>query len=194
MEGHAVAIWSPAVRARKGTHADLFKQLVEQGYLYGRVNGHETEFEAAPLLDKNFRHDIDVRIDRLRCTKDRKQRLTEAVESALRLGGGTLAVESLEAPKDAEKLSENSKSMETEVGQTIAWSEDFACAEHGAFMPELSPRVFSFNSPLGACSACQGLGVQRQFNVDLIIDGTLTISNGCVRPWRQSMSLSLIHI
>ena len=190
MEGHGVAIWSPVVRARKGTHVDLFRQLVEQGYLNGRVNGHETPFETPPTLDKNFRHDIDVRIDRLRCTRDRKQRLTEAVESALRLGGGTLAVESLEQPPEGSVKTKNSRSHETEQGQTIAWSEDFACPDHGAFMPELSPRVFSFNSPLGACGTCQGLGVQRQFNTELIVDHSLSVANGCVVPWRQSMSPS----
>ena len=190
MEGHAIAVWAPAVRARKGTHVDLFRQLVEQGFLNGKVNGHEVEFESPPELDKNFRHDIDVRIDRLRCTRDRRQRLTEAVESSLRLGGGATAIESLEGPAEDAELSEGTKARLTQVGETIAWSEDFACPEHGAFMPELSPRVFSFNSPLGACGSCQGLGVQRQFNIDLIIDGTLTISNGCVRPWRQSMSPS----
>jgi excinuclease ABC subunit A len=116
--------------------------------------------------------------------------MTEAVESALRLGGGTLAVESLEAPKEGTELSPNSNALATEQGQTIAWSEDFACPEHGAFMPELSPRVFSFNSPLGACGTCQGLGVQRQFNTELIVDGSLSVSNGCVLPWRQSMSPS----
>ena len=190
MEGHAVALWSPAVRSRKGTHIDLFRQLVEQGYLHGKVNGHEVEFENPPELDKNFRHDIDVRIDRLKCTRERRQRLTESVEGALRIGGGAVAIESLEAPLPDTPLSEGTKSHLTQQGETIAWSEDFACPEHGAFMPELSPRVFSFNSPLGACNACQGLGVERQFNIDLIIDGTLTVSNGCVRPWRQSMSPS----
>ena len=188
LEAHAVAVWSPVVRARKGTHVELFRQLVEQGYLHGRVNGHDASFESPPTLDKNFRHDIDVRIDRLRCTRDRKQRLTEAVESALRLGGGTLAVESLEAPAEGVQLSAASKSRQTEEGETIAWSEDFACPDHGAFMPELSPRVFSFNSPLGACGTCQGLGVQRQFNRDLIMDEHLSVSSGCVVPWRQSMS------
>ena len=190
MEGHAIILWSPAVRSRKGTHQDLFRQLVEQGYLHGKVNGHEVEFENPPELDKNFRHDIDVRIDRLPCTINRRQRLTEAVEGALRLGGGTVAIESMEAPPEDAELSEGTRAHFTKVGETVAWSEDFACPDHGAFMPELSPRVFSFNSPLGACNVCQGLGVERQFNTELIIDGTLTVSNGCVRPWRQSMSPS----
>ena len=190
MEGHAIVLWSPAVRARKGTHQDLFRQLVEQGYLHGKVNGHEVEFENPPELDKNFRHDIDVRIDRLRCTRDRRQRLTESVEGALKIGGGTVAIESLEAPPEDAELSEGTRAHFTNQGETIAWSEDFACPDHGAFMPELSPRVFSFNSPLGACGVCQGLGVERQFNTELIVDGTLTVANGCVRPWRQSMSPS----
>ena len=183
--GHAVAIWSPVIRARKGTHLDLFRQFVEQGLLYGRVNGHDADFENPPTLDKNFRHDIDVRIDRFECTKDKRQRLTEAVENAIRFGGGTVAVESIKAPKEKQHNAPN-----IEVGETKAWSEDFACPLHGSFMPELSPRVFSFNSPLGACPACQGLGVQRQFNNELIIDHNLSISQGCVNPWRQSMSPS----
>ena len=190
MEGHAVAVWSPIVRSRKGTHVDLFRQLIEQGYLNGKVNGHEVEFEKPPQLDKNFRHDIDVRVDRVTCTKDRRQRLTEAVESAIKLGGGTTAIESLRAPPEEMKLSEGTRSRFTKEGETVAWSEDFACPDHGAFMPELSPRVFSFNSPLGACSSCQGLGVQRQFNQQLIIDKHASVSNGCILPWRQSMSPS----
>ena len=86
MEGHAIAVWSPAIRNRKGTHADLFRHLVEQGWTEGRINGREASFEKEHNLDKNLRHDVDVRIDRLKCTKDRRQRLTEAVESALRIG------------------------------------------------------------------------------------------------------------
>ena len=179
--GHAIALWSPAIRAKKGTHADLFRYLVEQGWTQGKVNGHEVSFEEVPALDKNIRHDIDVRIDRFRCDKKQRQRLTEAVESALRLGGGTLAAESLEGP-------EKSGSDLMKVGEEKTWSEEFACADHGAFMPEMSPRVFSFNSPLGACPDCQGLGVQRAFSYELIIDEQRTISDGCVIPWRSSMS------
>ena len=183
LEGHAVAVWSPVVRSKKGTHADLFRYLVEQGWLVGKVNGHETDFESPPSLDKNFRHDIEVRIDRIKCNKKNRQRLTEAVESSLRLGSGMLSVESLDISKPDE-IREGT----LEIGSTKTWSEEFACPDHGAFMPELSPRVFSFNSPLGACPDCQGLGVQRTFDVDLVVDGNLSVSNGCVIPWRRSMS------
>ncbi len=187
-EGHAIAVWSPAIRNRKGTHTDLFRNLVEQGWTEGRINGRENSFEKEHNLDKNLRHDIDVRIDRLVCVKDRRQRLTEAVESALRIGGGTVAIESIKQPKPNFKLSSESKSKETSVGDTLVWSEEFACPQHGAFMPEMSPRVFSFNSPLGACPACQGLGIQRRFSEELLVNRNLTISEGCIIPWRRSMS------
>ena len=153
LEEHTIAVWSPVIRARKGTHQDLFRQLMEQGFLNGKVNGHDAEFETPPNLDKNFRHDIDVRIDRFVCRRKSRQRLTEAVESALRLGGGALAIESLKQPSENLPLPNGSKSREHSAGDIISWSEDFACPQHGAFMPELSPRVFSFNSPLGACSS-----------------------------------------
>ena len=186
-EGHALAIWSPAVRNRKGTHADLFRALVEQGYLQGKINGREEDFENPPELEKNLRHDIDVRVDRLRLDRANRQRLTEAVEAGLRLGAGAVAIESLKAPKP--KKSDDSEEMrfQTEEGETIAYSEEFACPEHGAFLPEMSPRVFSFNNPLGACPSCQGLGVQRNFSPDLVIDRLATVEEGCIRPFRRSM-------
>ena len=187
-EGHAIAVWSPAIRNRKGTHSDLFRHLVEQGWTEGKINGREASFEEDHNLDKNLRHDIDVRIDRLHSTKDRRQRLTEAVESALKIGGGTIAIESIKSPEDGFEFSEGSKSQETKLGDNLVWSEEFACPEHGAFMPEMSPRVFSFNSPLGACSSCQGLGVQRRFSEELLVDKKATISEGCILPWRRSMS------
>ena len=130
----------------------------------GRVNGHDADFENPPSLDKNFRHDIDVRIDRFVLSKDRRHRTTEAVENALRLGGGTRSNQPTCTKNTVE--SDGMSRPEHPVDTTISWSEDFACPEHGAFMPELSPRVFSFNSPLGACPECQGLGIQRQFNPD----------------------------
>ncbi len=186
-EGHAIALWSPAIRNRKGTHADLFKALVEQGYLNGRVNGREADFENPPILEKNLRHDVDVRIDRLRLSRTHKQRLTEAVSEGMRLGGGAIAVESLEAPLAGSKEEAKEQRFKTQIGETIAYTEEFACPEHGSFLPEMSPRVFSFNNPLGACPACQGLGVQREFSPDLVIDRLATVSEGCIRPFRTSM-------
>ena len=167
----ACAIWSPAIRNRKGTHVDLFQHLVDQGWTHGRINGRDAEFENPPSLEKNLRHDIDVRMDRMKIGNPTRQRLTEAVEAGLRLGGGTLAIERIDSDEEA-----------------LAYSEEFACPKHGSFMPELSPRVFSFNSPLGACSSCQGLGVQRRFSEELAIIEEASISEGCIRPFRQSMS------
>ena len=188
-EAHTISVWAPIVRNRKGTHADLFRSLVDQGHLNGRVNGRNATFDDPPELEKNLRHDIDVRLDRLRLTRDRRQRLTEAVETGLHLGGGTIAIESLSAPADDTNL-ESPRAKETSEGEVVPYSEEFACPTHGAFLPEMSPRVFSFNNPLGACPDCQGLGVQRDFSPDLLIDGSLTISAGFVRPFRSSMHAS----
>ena len=186
-EGHAISIWSPAIRARKGTHADLFNALVEQGYLHGRVNGRDAEFEDPPTLEKNLRHDIDVRVDRLRLSRASKQRLTEAISEGMRIGGGAVAVESLEAPVAGPEDNPKEQKYQTQIGETISYTEEFACPEHGSFLPEMSPRVFSFNNPLGACPSCQGLGVQREFSSDLVIDRLATVEEGCIRPFRTSM-------
>ena len=180
---HAIAIWSPVIRNRKGTHSDLFKTLAEQGFLHGRVNGREEEFTDPPTLEKNLRHDIDVRIDRLRVKRSNRQRLTEAVESGLRLGGGTVACESISSDNSSDGQHVGSMGR----GEVIPYSEEFACPTHGTFMPELSPRIFSFNNPLGACPACQGLGVNRAFSSDLVINGGRSIEEGCIRPFQTSM-------
>ena len=185
-EGHGIAIWSPTIRNRKGTHADLFTGLVSLGYLHGKVNGREADFENPPTLEKNLRHDIDIRIDRLLLHPSNRQRLTEGIEAGIRLGGGTVAVESLSAPKPGKDNSEEQR-FKTKEKEIIAYSEEFACPEHGSFLPEMSPRVFSFNNPLGACPDCQGLGVQRNFSPDLVIDRNATVDEGCIRPFRRSM-------
>ncbi|NDB65693.1 MAG: ATP-binding cassette domain-containing protein, partial [Euryarchaeota archaeon] len=116
---------------------------------------------------------------RIRISRPNRQRLTEAIEIALRLGGGTVAIENIEASEDSE--------AKIEEGEIVAYSEEFACPVHGSFLPEMSPRVFSFNNPLGACPACQGLGVQREFSPELVIDQNSTIEEGCIKPFRRSM-------
>jgi len=186
-ESHALAVWSPAIRNRKGTHSDLFKALVEQGYIEGRINGRDASFEKPPILEKNLRHDIDVRIDRLKLTRENRQRLTEAIDAGLKLGGGTVAIESLKKPKMTNKDNIKDQKFITNEGEHIAYSEEFACPLHGAFLPEMSPRVFSFNNPLGACTSCQGLGIQRTFSADLVIDRFNSVEEGCIIPFRRSM-------
>ncbi len=186
-DNHALAIWSPTVRNRKGTHLDLFRGLVEQGYLDGKVNGREVSFENPPVLEKNLRHDIDIRIDRLKLSRENRQRLTEAIDAGLRLGGGIVAVESIQQPTNNIQNNRNNSNFHIKKGEIIAYSEEFACPEHGSFLPEMSPRVFSFNNPLGACPSCQGLGVQRTFSAELIIDKTSTVEEGCIIPFRRSM-------
>ena len=94
------------------------------------------------------------------------------VETALKFGGGSVGVEDL----DSEEIK--------------TYSEEFACPDHGAFLPEMSPRIFSFNSPLGACPDCQGLGVQKKLSLDLVVDENLSIADGCIRPFQRSMSSS----
>ena len=187
-EAHTIAIWSPVVRNRKGTHADLFRNLAESGWLNGKVNGREEEFEQPPQLDRNLRHDIDVRLDRIRLDLSNRQRLTEAVEQALRLGGGAVAIESLALPKKTAELSKGSAAGETGEGVVEAYSETFACPQHGAFMTEMSPRVFSFNSPLGACPTCQGLGVMRNFSLELMLTPERSIYEGCIKPFQSSIN------
>ena len=105
----------------------------------------------------------------------------------MRLGGGAVAIESLEAPIAGKDEDAKEQKFQTQIGETISYTEEFACPEHGSFLPEVSPRVFSFNNPLGACPTCQGLGVQREFSPDLVIDRLATVEEGCIRPFRSSM-------
>ena len=169
MDGVSVSIWAPVITNRKGTHADLLRQLHESGYVTAKINGRPSDLEHPPILEKNLRHDIEVRMDRFRIQKSERQRLTEAVEDGLRLGNSLITVE------------------EDESGQEFPFSEEFACPEHGAFITEMSPRVFSFNSPIGACPQCQGLGVMREFSEDLLINSERSIEEGAVVPFASSM-------
>jgi len=170
-EGDRIQVLGPVVDDRKGHHKALFDQLRKDGYVRVRVDGdeHRLDEEEDIELDKNYKHTIEVVVDRLEVKGDVRQRLTDSVETALGLSGGGVRV--LQGKKKGQ------------------YSEEFACITCGISIPELKPRMFSFNSPHGACEMCQGLGTYKRVSEDLIVpDKTLTLRQGAIKPWANSSS------
>ena len=167
-----IQILAPVVDDRKGHHKALFDQLRKDGYVRVQVDGedHRLDEEDEIELDKNYKHTIEVVVDRLSVKGDDiRQRLTDSVETALKLSGGGVRV--LQGKKKGQ------------------YSEEFACVTCGISIPELKPRMFSFNSPHGACEMCQGLGIYKRVSEDLIVpDKTLSLRQGAIQPWANSSS------
>ncbi|NLB84317.1 MAG: excinuclease ABC subunit UvrA, partial [Synergistaceae bacterium] len=161
-----IEILSPLVRGKKGEFKNLFVQTREKGFLRVRVDGAVLWLEEEISLDKNKRHTIDVVVDRLKVQEDRRGRIAEAVESALTLSGGYI----LAVP---------------ESGEEKVLTENFTCAECDISLPEIEPRLFSFNSPYGACEDCSGLGSHQYFSEDLAVDPDRTIADGALLPWKK---------
>ena len=159
---------APVVRERKGEHAQVFEQLRAQGFIRVRVDGHVHELDAVPTLELRRKHTIEVVVDRFRPRPDLKQRLAESFETALRLGEGLAIVADLDDPKATEHL----------------FSSRYACPICDYALPELEPRLFSFNSPIGACPACDGLGVTQVFDPARVVrHPELSLAGGAVRGW-----------
>ena len=164
-EGTRFTIDAPVVRTRKGEYRELFEQLRGDGYTRVKVDGEQLLLEEPIDLDKQVRHSISVVVDRLVMKQGLRTRLTDSVETALRLAEGLVEVAVVD-------------------GTTMTYSERFACPEDGISLPELAPRIFSFNSPHGACPRCTGLGTQREIDPDLVVpDPSLSISQGALVPW-----------
>jgi len=171
-ESSRIMILAPVVSNRKGEFQYLFGELFSQGYIRAIVNGIMTSLESPPELDKNHNHDIDVVIDRLVVKQDNRQRLAESLESALNLSGGTARIAILDQDRD--------------ITSTEDYSSLFACPHCGYSLDELEPRLFSFNSPVGACPDCDGLGTIRIFDPEKIIrDPKLSIAQGALPGWDQ---------
>jgi excinuclease ABC subunit A len=164
-EGARFTIDAPVVRTRKGEYRELFEQLRGDGYTRVKVDGEQLLLEEPIDLDKQVRHSISVVVDRLVMKQGLRTRLTDSVETALRLAEGLVEVAVVD-------------------GATMTYSEQFACPEDGISLPELAPRIFSFNSPHGACPRCTGLGTQREIDPELVVpDPSLSISQGALVPW-----------
>ncbi|MFT4150485.1 MAG: excinuclease ABC subunit UvrA [Paracoccaceae bacterium] len=173
-EGTRAYLLAPIVRDRKGEYKKEFLDLRKQGFQRVKVDGQFYELEEPPELDKKFRHDIDVVVDRIVVRPDLATRLADSFRTALDLADGIAVVET--APAEGE-------------GERRTFSEKFACPVSGFTIPEIEPRLFSFNAPLGACPVCDGLGQEMFFDERLIVpDQNLTLAQGALAPWAKTKS------
>ena len=173
-EGTRAYLLAPIVRDRKGEYRKEFLELRKQGFQRVKVNGEFHELDDPPKLDKKFRHDIDVVVDRVVVREGMETRLADSFRTALDLADGIAVLET--APREGDPA-------------RITFSENFACPVSGFTIPEIEPRLFSFNAPFGACPDCDGLGVELFFDPNLMVpDTTLSLYNGAIAPWRKGKS------
>jgi excinuclease ABC subunit A len=179
-EGTKIQICAPLVRGKKGEHKDVFAGIQREGFVRVRVNREIYDVRSAPALDKNKKHDIAAVVDRLVIKDGVRIRLADSVETALKLADGVILVLLQEPPTDKQSGGDGQ-------WEEIIYSEKFACPEHPqASLEELSPRLFSFNSPYGACKGCDGLGTILEFDPDLIVpDKSVSLENGAIDAWRK---------
>ncbi|WP_380052735.1 excinuclease ABC subunit UvrA [Falsihalocynthiibacter sp. SS001] len=174
-EGTRGYLLAPIVRDRKGEYRKEFIDLRKQGFQRVKVDGEFYELDTPPTLDKKFRHDIDVVVDRLVVREGMETRLADSLRTALDLADGIAILET--APRDDEEV------------ERFTFSEKFACPVSGFTIPEIEPRLFSFNAPFGACPTCDGLGMELFFDERLVVpDSTLKVYDGALAPWRKGKS------
>ncbi|MEL0170573.1 MAG: excinuclease ABC subunit UvrA [Synechococcus sp.] len=178
-EGTRYQLLAPLVRGKKGTHTKLISGLVAEGVARVRINGEVRELSDNIELDKNQAHNIEVVVDRLVAREGIQERLTDSLRTALKRGDGLALVEVV--PKSGEELPEG-------LQRERLYSENFACPEHGAVMEELSPRLFSFNSPYGACPDCHGIGYLRKFTEERVVPDPSLPVYAAIAPWSEKES------
>ncbi|MCL2771761.1 MAG: excinuclease ABC subunit UvrA [Oscillospiraceae bacterium] len=180
-DGEKFYVLSPVVKGKKGMHEKIFEDAKKGGFARVRADGSIYDLTEQIALDKNKKHDIDILVDRLVMRKDRedmKTRLTDSVETASNLSNGIVVISIL---KDENVQDGGNAENEDDKPEEMVFSQNYACEEHGISIGELAPRMFSFNSPFGACPECSGLGVKQQVSVDkLLFDRTKSIRNGAI--------------
>jgi len=183
-DGTKFMVEAPIVRGRKGEYGKLLDQMRLEGYSRVKVDGELRRLDEEIVLDKKYKHDISVVVDRLVMKSELRRRLSESVEAAAGLAAGLIEVEILDG-KDGGKPA-NGGSEAEHAGGIMLFSEQFACLECGTSIPELEPRIFSFNSPHGACDR---LGFQRVIDPELVVpDPTLSLAEGALQPWNRGIS------
>ena len=189
-EGTRLFILAPMVRGRKGEYRKELLELQKKGFQRVKVDGVFYEIADVPALDKKYKHDLDVVVDRIVVRGDLATRLANSIETALKLADGLAVAEFADRPLDASQTGEDSvNKSKNETHERILFSEKFACPVSGFTIPEIEPRLFSFNNPFGACPTCDGLGSQRAIDASLIVpDDNLSLRAGAVSPWAKSTS------
>ncbi|MGO3151360.1 MAG: excinuclease ABC subunit UvrA [Galactobacter sp.] len=174
-----VQVLAPVVRARKGEFVDLFKELQVSGYARARVDGETIQLSEPPKLAKQYKHTIEVVVDRISLKASARQRITDSVETALGLADGRVVVEFVDLDQDAPH-------------RTRTFSEKLACPnDHPITLDEVEPRTFSFNNPFGACATCSGIGMRLEVDEDLVVpDPSQTLAGGAIAPWAIGKSVA----
>ena len=169
-EDSKIMILAPVIQERKGEYEKLFEQLQRQGFVRARINGELYELEDAPKLNRQQKHTIEVVVDRLKVNPESKQRLAESIETSIKLSNGLIRIASME-----------------ELFAELTFSANFACMHCGFSIEELEPRLFSFNSPAGACNVCDGLGVEARFDLAKVVQHpNLSLAAGALRSWNRA--------
>jgi len=167
-EGSRLMLLAPVIMERKGEHVQLLDSLRAQGFIRARINGEVYELDEPPKLDLRKKHSIEVVVDRFKVREDLSLRLAESFETALRLAEGIATIAWMDQPKK----------------NKLVFSSSFACPHCGYALSELEPRLFSFNSPVGACPECDGLGVIQSFDAErVVVDAGLSLAGGAIRGW-----------
>jgi excinuclease ABC subunit A len=188
--GTRVQVLGPIVRGRKGEYRQLFDDLRRQGFARVRSDGITYDLSEEIPLDKNKKHSIEVVVDRLVVGADVRSRLADSVETALKLGQGLVYVDVVrngEATASGQRPPARRANRSSDDG-VLVFSQQFACPDHGTVLPEIEPRIFSFNSPYGACPTCTGLGFKQEIDADLVLDRDKSLLDGAVLPWAASTS------
>ncbi|WP_417670508.1 excinuclease ABC subunit UvrA [Roseibium sp.] len=189
-EGTRLYLLAPIVRGRKGEYRKELAELMKKGFQRVKIDGEFHEIAEAPALDKKFKHDIDVVVDRIVVRDDIAGRLADSLETALGLADGIAIAEFADKPKDPPAKGAVLQNQ-NETHERIVFSEKFACPVSGFTIPEIEPRLFSFNNPFGACPACDGLGTTLAFEADLVVpDTSLSMREGAILPWAKTGSTS----
>ncbi|WP_208439113.1 excinuclease ABC subunit UvrA [Bartonella quintana] len=189
-EGTRIFIMAPLVRGRKGEYKKELMELLKKGFQRAKVDGKFYEIPDIPPLDKKYKHDIDVVVDRIVVHNDMASRLADSIKTCLQLADGIAVVEMADQPlaqKETPKESANKSKNETH--KRLIFSEKFSCPISGFSIPEIEPRLFSFNNPFGACPTCDGLGTKKAIVPKKIVPNeNLTLESGAIAPWSKSSS------